>query len=136
MLLGVFLTLRKLSLPVYVSEMMVGVVTALLIYAIKCQDTPGKVSLYSRTSRFFSNISYTLYLTHLPFLILVCAIVNSPWTQWRILPVTVAEFVAVMSLTVVWAWILYNLFELKTDVARQVVLSGIAKIRRRTMTLA
>jgi peptidoglycan/LPS O-acetylase OafA/YrhL len=124
---GVFLTLKKLSLPLYVTEMMLGVLTALLIYAIKCHDSLCEASLYSRTSRFFSNISYTLYLTHLPFLIFVCAIVNSPWTRWAISPATLAEFAALMSLPVVWAWILYQLFESKTDIARRVVWAGTAK---------
>jgi peptidoglycan/LPS O-acetylase OafA/YrhL len=128
MFVGVFLTLKKFSMPLYASEILLGVLTASLIYAIKCQDGPGKVSVYSRTSRFFSNISYTLYLTHVPFLIFVCAIVNSPWTRWAVSPVTVGEFAVVMSLAIVWARILYLLFESKTDAARQVVWSRVAAV--------
>jgi len=88
-------------LPLYTSEMLLGILSALLIYAIKCQNTTAQVSLYSKTSRFFSDISYTLYLTHLPFLIFVCALVNSTWKKWTVSPLMLIAFIAVSSLAIV-----------------------------------
>jgi peptidoglycan/LPS O-acetylase OafA/YrhL len=125
---GVFLKLKSFGLPIYGSEMALGVLTASLIYAIKCQDRAGDVSGYSRASRFFSDISYTLYVTHVPFLIFVCAIVNAPWTRRPASPATVAQFAAVMALAIVWAWILYLLFESRTDRARRLARSGLSKL--------
>ena len=125
---SVFVTLKKFGLSFYMSELVLGSLAASLIYAIKCQDSIATTSIYSQASRFFSNMSYTLYLSHLPFLIFVCALINTPWSRWAISPMTVSAFLFIMLLAIVWAWLLYTLFEAKTDPVRHMVWAGIAKL--------
>jgi peptidoglycan/LPS O-acetylase OafA/YrhL len=126
---AVFLATKKFNTPRFSGEMIIAISTGILIYIVKCQSNISRPSIYSVTSRFFSNISYTLYLTHLPFLILLCAIFNSPWAKWSMSPLAAAEFLAIAAAAIVWSTVVYLMFESNTDIARRAVLALIAKSR-------
>lgn len=121
---------RKFGLTMIAGETLMAILSGALIYVIKCQVGTTQPSLYSRAAHFFSRISYTLYLTHLPFVVLLCAIVNAPWSKWTFLPLTVSLFVAVCTAAVLWATLLYNVFEAKTDAARAAVIGLLARWSR------
>ncbi len=125
----VFLIVKKSDIPLFSAEMIIAISTGMLIYVVKCKNDITGPSIYSMTSRFFSNISYTLYLTHLPFLILLCAIFNSPWAKWSMSPLAAAEFLAIFTAPIVWATVVYLIFESNTDIARRAVLALITKLR-------
>ncbi|GAC1418147.1 MAG: acyltransferase [Burkholderiaceae bacterium] len=128
MFVVVFLIVKKSDIPLFAAEMIIAISTGILIYVVKCKNDTTGPSIYSMASRFFSNISYTLYLTHLPFLILLCAIFNSPWAKWSMSPLAAAEFLAISAAAIVWATIVYLMFESNTDVARRAVLALITKL--------
>ena len=109
--LVVFMAAKKWNMPIHLSEMIIAILIGILIYIVRCQANIARPSIYSSTSRFISNKSYTLYLTHLPFLILLCAIFNSPWARWSMSPLAAAEFLAIIAATIIWATFVYGMFE-------------------------
>ena len=125
----IFLIVKKSDIPLFAAETIIATSTGVLIYVVKCRNDFTRPSIYSMTSRFFSNISYTLYLTHLPFLILMCAIFNSPWSKWSVSPLAAAEFFAICVAAIVWATVIYLMFESNTEIARRAVLALITKLR-------
>jgi peptidoglycan/LPS O-acetylase OafA/YrhL len=120
---------KKLHLPLALAELLVGATAAALVYAIKCQTGQSKAVLYNKSAKFFSDISYTLYLTHLPFLVLLCAMVNSPWSQWPLSVVTALKFCLIIATAILWATLMHRLFEAKTDLARNFVMRQLGKAR-------
>lgn len=131
-----FFSAKKFGLSLIAGETLLAILSGGLIYVLKCHVGTTQPSPYSRIARFFSKISYTLYLTHLPFLVLLCAAVNSPWSQWNFSALTAIQFLAIYAATVLWATLLYNLFEAKTDNARLAVVGLLARWTRRRQSVA
>ncbi len=109
------------------AELMVGLAAALLVYTVKCQDRAGDTGLYGRVSGFIARLSYTLYLTHLPFLIFVFTAVSGPWALHPVSAGGLAKMLGLVAAALVWAWALYRLFERRTDAAREAVLRFLGK---------
>lgn len=123
---AVFIGVKKFYLLRDTAEILVAVAVSVLIYTIKCQTTHCKTSLYGRAARWTSEISYTLYLTHLPFLVLMCALINSPWAISPIAPAALAKFATAIIATLAWVYLLYYLFESRTDAVRKALKAKLA----------
>lgn len=70
-------------------------------------------SLMNALSNYMSNISYTLYLAHLPFLYLVTSIIgyqDLAWNLWNF-----SAFLLITFLTVAYSTLLWYIFEKNTD---------------------
>lgn len=119
---------KKLALNYHAGEMLVALASALLVYAIRCHATIGIRSIYSGASHFFSKISYTLYLTHLPFVIFLTNLVNSPWSLSPPTPIVLGKFAIVIAAAILWSYALYLMFEAKTDSVRAAVASMITRV--------
>ncbi|HEV3430417.1 MAG TPA: acyltransferase [Paraburkholderia sp.] len=113
-----FLGIKRLHLQLYLSELVVAMAVCALIYTVKCQVTPCRSFFYSRIAGWFSKISYSLYLTHLPLLILGCALLNTPWEKSRVAPAMLIKFSVDFAAAIAWAALVYHLFEAKTDTVR------------------
>lgn len=77
---------------------------------------------YTKISEFFSNISYTLYLTHYPILVFLCLVLNdgkrSPINEeGGIL------FCGLVAICIAYAFCIYNLFEKHTPKIRNLFLN-------------
>jgi len=128
----VFVCAKKFDLPLYVAELMIAVLVSALVYTIICQTTPTTPSLYGTAARWSSNISYTLYLTHLPFLILLCALVSTPWVLAPVSMASFAKFGVGIVGALVWAAALYYVFESRTNGTRTVI-SALIRTRARAV---
>ncbi|WP_263416873.1 acyltransferase family protein [Terriglobus albidus] len=77
-----------------------------------------EVGAYAKTSIFFSEMSYTLYLTHQPFVVLLSAL----WIRERFWPADLPHlamlFCGPIALAFVFAYVMYLLFESRTDAVR------------------
>jgi peptidoglycan/LPS O-acetylase OafA/YrhL len=122
-----FLGVKKLHLPLYFAELAVAIAVCALIYTVKCQTTPCKSLFYIRFADWSSKISYSLYLTHLPLLILGCALLHTPWQMSPMTPVLLAKFSLDCIAAIAWATLVYHLFEAKTDAVRSAVMSIMRK---------
>ncbi|WP_322043234.1 acyltransferase [Paraburkholderia sp. J67] len=127
-----FLGIKKLNLPLYPAELLIASFVSILVYTIKCQTTPSNPSPYTWISAWSAKISYTLYLTHLPFLVLMCAIINTPWHMSAMTAASLTKFLAVVILAVLWAGLIYYFFESRTTVVRTEITAWVQKFRTRT----
>jgi peptidoglycan/LPS O-acetylase OafA/YrhL len=118
-----FLEVKKLHLPLLLGELVVAIAVCALIYTLKCQTTPCNSFFYSRIASWSSKISYSLYLTNQPFLILGCALLYTPWKMAPITPVLLSKYLLDCVAAIAWATLVYQLFESKTDVVRSAVMS-------------
>jgi peptidoglycan/LPS O-acetylase OafA/YrhL len=74
---------------------------------------------YRRVAAFFSDISYTLYLIHLPLAIFICALVSRPWHYYSVSLPNISMFLLMNAVLVVAAYIFYGIFEGNTDRVRR-----------------
>ncbi len=77
------------------------------------------MGIYRSASSFFSRISYTLYLVHVPIAVMLCAFINNPWRLWPKSPGNLTIFMALNGLLVLVSYLFYLAFEANTDKVRQ-----------------
>jgi peptidoglycan/LPS O-acetylase OafA/YrhL len=119
----VFIGIRKAPIPGLAAELLIAPYFALLMYLLLHQTETAGQGLYKTTASFFSRISYTLYLFHLPLAVFLCASINNPWQKWPKTPVHVAEYLLLNIVVVAFAYIFYLLFESRTDGIRRALFS-------------
>jgi peptidoglycan/LPS O-acetylase OafA/YrhL len=109
---------RLLHFQAVPADYLIGVLTALLLWAVVQQTAPASDGLYKTVTGFFSRISYTLYLFHLPMAMFVCGLLNSPWRRWTYTPKNVAMYLASDFMILLLIYGLWWIFEAKTDTIR------------------
>jgi peptidoglycan/LPS O-acetylase OafA/YrhL len=117
LLAGMF-GVRLLPVRAIQAEYIVGLLTSLLLWCVVQQTSPAKEGLYKTIAGFFSRISYTLYLFHLPMAVFLCGLLNSPWHGWAYTPKNVAMYLASDTVIVILVYGLWRLFESNTDLIR------------------
>ena len=120
-LAAAFLLVKTRVGSIVAGEAIIGVLSALLIYLILHQTCKAKPGVYRFMSTHASTMSYTLYLSHLPILIFICAAINNPWMIWKPTITNILISVFVFSLNLALAYLLYRLFESNTDRYRRFV---------------
>ncbi|HEX8059771.1 MAG TPA: acyltransferase [Cyclobacteriaceae bacterium] len=107
----VFALSRVIAIPH--SMLVIGLAACILIFAIR----DLQLNRLSRISDFLSRISYTLYLVHLPFLILVSTtIMNSVQLDGDYFGMLIV--IAASVVTIAFSYLMYLLFERRTDEIR------------------
>jgi peptidoglycan/LPS O-acetylase OafA/YrhL len=130
LLLAVMLGVRLMHWNSLPADYLIALVAGTLLYLLAQQTNRAKPGLYKSFASFFSRISYTLYLFHVPLAIFLCAVLNSPWHQWQKTPVRLAMFALSDSVLIVCAYLLWRLFEARTDQVRIFLFRGEEKPRR------
>jgi peptidoglycan/LPS O-acetylase OafA/YrhL len=115
LLLTGMIGVRLLRLQAVPADYLIGVLTALLLWAVVQQTTPAREGLYKTVTGFFSRISYTLYLFHLPMAMFVSGLLNSPWRRWTYTPKNVAIYLGSDMVLLLCVYGLWWTFEAKTD---------------------
>jgi peptidoglycan/LPS O-acetylase OafA/YrhL len=117
-LLGSMVGVRLMPVRPIQAEFFIGLLTSLMLWGIVQQTQPAKDGVYTSVSGFFSRISYTLYLFHVPIAVFLCGLLNSPWHPWPLRPKYVVLYVANDAIIVLLAYGLWRLFEANTDLIR------------------
>jgi peptidoglycan/LPS O-acetylase OafA/YrhL len=112
---------RLLPLRAIQAEYIVGFLTSLLLWAVVQQTAPAKGGLYKTISGFFSRISNTLYLFHLPMAMFLYGFLNSPWHPWAYTQRNVAMYLVSDAMIVVLVYGIWRVFEENTDLIREKV---------------
>lgn len=112
---------RKVPISIYKAEWVFAVLSACLIYLVKHMGQKRRPDWYSVVSGFFSRISYTLYLVHLPLAVFACGWLNRPWHVWAKTGLNLSVWFAVNVVVVGLAYLFYRLFEANTDSIRKMV---------------
>jgi peptidoglycan/LPS O-acetylase OafA/YrhL len=118
LLLPVMVLTRRLPLDLVVAQTCIALYFGVLLYVLLNRTKPARPGLYPRIATVLSNLSYPLYLVHLPILVLLCAFVNRPWHQWTKTP---GHFVVMFALdfsTLIVAYIFHLAFQQHTEAIR------------------
>lgn len=122
--------LRAASWNIYTVEWAIAIGSGCLIYWVKHLEHGYRPDWYSVVSGFFSRISYTLYLVHLPLAVFLCAIINRPWHIWTKTGGNLAIWAVTDVIVVLVSYGFYRLFEANTDAIRKAI---VARSKRERM---
>jgi peptidoglycan/LPS O-acetylase OafA/YrhL len=117
----VFVVVRRAHLPYLAAQWIVASYFAFVLYLLLHQTQRAGEGIYANIARFFSRISYTLYLVHLPLAIFLCAYINDPWHRWDKTPRNLAIFLGSNVGLVLFSYLFYLAFEANTDRVRQLL---------------
>jgi peptidoglycan/LPS O-acetylase OafA/YrhL len=121
MLVISFVEVRTHVSNIYAGEAVIGLIFAILIYLIFHEEAMSKGKVYAFLATFMSKMSYTLYLVHLPILVFLCALVNTPWRLWPKTSLNASISLTLLGVTVALAYLFYCMFEANTDRCRKYV---------------
>lgn len=116
--LGVML---KARLNLYLSDIVLSFVFSALLWTI-LHATGSTVSAFYRTqAQALSNMSYTLYLVHMPFFALVSAVLTPVWQPWAPSLRSAGMMLGVFAVVFAASWLMYFAFERNTDRIRKML---------------
>ena len=114
---------RRAPVGIYTAEWGVAIVAACLIYLIKHLTEQRRHDWYAGVSGFFSRISYTLYLVHLPLAVFACGVLNRPWHVWAKTGTNLSIWIAMNGVLIGASYLFYLAFEANTDVVRKMAMN-------------
>jgi peptidoglycan/LPS O-acetylase OafA/YrhL len=103
-----------------VGDYVVGFAFAVGLYVLLLDGRYAGSSLYDRLARASANISYTLYVVHIPFLIFLRAFLNQG-RQWDVGPWTALVAATLFVATLAYASVVWYCFEARTSTVRELV---------------
>jgi peptidoglycan/LPS O-acetylase OafA/YrhL len=105
----------KYSINIYVSDLSLGLVFTFFLWTIlhARQSTVGPH--YRTTAQFLSNMSYTLYLVHMPCFVLISALLMPVWHTWPLSLKSILSVLAIYIVVFFVCWLMYFCFERNTD---------------------
>ena len=106
---------RALNLMPLVADYALAIVSCAAVSCMVQHRSRARDSVYQRAAAFFSNISYSLYLFHLPLSIFLCGFINNPWRPWRFTFASLCSYLAVDAMVLLAVYVLWRLFERNTD---------------------
>jgi len=115
------LLVKRLDVSRYGAAWGVAIAFSLLLFCAVRQRGICSNVVYQRVADFFSDISYTLYLIHLPLAIFICALVDRPWHYYSLSIMSISMFVLMNAAVVVAASMFYKIFEGNTGRVRRVL---------------
>jgi len=118
-LLICMLGFRVLPVTTIVGEYIVGLVATALLYLLSQQNEPSQPNVYRKAAESSAQISYTLYIVHLPIAIFLASLINYPWHRWARTSTNLLLFFVSDGLVLTLAVLLWQAFESKTDGIRR-----------------
>ena len=112
---------RRMPLTLHLAQMCITLSFGALICVISNRRIPLQSRLYRRIATGLSNLSYPLYLVHLPVLVFLCASINRPWHQWSKTPVHLAAVLGMNAVAMVVAFLFHECFQRHTSSVRAAV---------------
>jgi len=112
---GVNFFIRRTPLPLGMSDSVLALAFVALLYSLLHHTQPAPDGWSRRTAQFVSQISYTLYVCHLPLLVFASAVFQRPWHR---LPTTIGSLVSVvciLGIVLAVVCLIYSCFEAHTD---------------------
>ena len=117
--LGVTVLLRMRPFYAIHGELLLGVSFSILLYTLLHMRQPVKSLLFQRIGNTMASFSYSLYLFHLPMLVFLTSLINSPWHPWPVDGSHAAKAALLVVLTYCYAYCCFLLFERNTDQLRR-----------------
>lgn len=98
----------------FLADVVLAVVFGLCVYVVVHDRVPASTSAYTSVAGVLSRFSYSLYATHLPFLIFLRAVFTLE-TAWRSSAAAWASVVGVVLLSMAYAYVFFLLTERNTS---------------------
>lgn len=102
-----------------VADLVLGLAIAGAMYVALHATRPSYDSLYARTSKRLANISYTLYLTHMPPLVFAAAWLTTDRNWSPASPARWLGAAAMAAVVVAYAWLVAQVTEARTESVRR-----------------
>ena len=119
---------RRAHIDILIAQWCIAAYFGVLLYSLLHLTRPNAHRLYCKLATALSDISYPLYLIHLPVLIFICAAINTPWHRWTKSPTHIAEMLGADGVAVLFAFLLDIIFQSRTDQIRTSVLNRITPL--------
>lgn len=106
---------RMTILPVFINDFSLAFVSGILVLLLSMCSM--KLNILKKTAIYLSNISYTLYLTHVPAAMLVCGLISNDRHDWNF-----ESFVSFFVLTLVlliYSTVCWYFFERNTPTVKK-----------------
>jgi peptidoglycan/LPS O-acetylase OafA/YrhL len=116
---GFALILIKMGVAMIPGDIALGVIASAWCYQAKHSTEPNHRSVYARLAIALSEMSYTLYLVHVPILTFLSAVIVGRWHRWHFDMLHISLFAGIMFITFASSVILYLLFERNTGRLQQ-----------------
>lgn len=91
----------------------IGLLFAMFLYLLRQSRSSSGESLLKRIIVRFSDFSFTLYLAHMPFLIFLRACFTYE-TSWEVSPIAILRLFLILTLTILYSYVIYLLAESQT----------------------
>lgn len=101
-------------LPPRASDYAIGLVSAVFVWSVLCGAPREPSRLYEKTAEFGADISYTLYLVHVPLLTFLAAAYLRNHEPLAMTPLTFAVVLGLSLMAILYAIVLWFLFERNT----------------------
>lgn len=121
----VMVLVRRLDLSYFLGQSLIAIYFGVLLYVTLNRTKMAKRGLYPRIATLLSDLSYPLYLVHLPILVFLCAAINRPWHQWSRTPANMAIVFALDATTIGAAYLFHLCFQRHTEAVRLALLGRI-----------
>jgi peptidoglycan/LPS O-acetylase OafA/YrhL len=113
-----FFALSKLSANWSLTgDYLLGLATFVFIASLLNKTGRAPETVWVRLARTSARFSYTLYLAHFPFLVLLAAFIIAD-SRWQLSPASVAAGAAVVAVTLLYAYAVAYVTEFRTDTVR------------------
>jgi peptidoglycan/LPS O-acetylase OafA/YrhL len=122
LLLPMLIVVRHWPVDYHLAQTCIGLYFGVLLYVLLNRTGPAKRGLYQRFATVISDLSYPLYLVHLPILVFLCAVFNRPWHHWSKSPAHFGLMFAIDTATIVLAYLFHLCFQKHTETVRQALL--------------
>ena len=130
LLLGALLTHRSHRIPSALGgDYLIATTFTLFLYGVLGSQS-RLPALYERASRFWSGVSYTLYLTHMPFLFFVTAFVIGPRALWQPTAPHLGLGLAVAASALAYVYLVWRLTEANTDQVRRCITNRLSRPKK------
>jgi peptidoglycan/LPS O-acetylase OafA/YrhL len=123
---GVLFLIRVGISPFLFNDYSLGVVTAILLYSF--MGKPMKNKVLEGLSHYLSNISYTIYATHLPLAVFISSWALEERLSWSLQSLGV--FLTIFSLVFLYSNFMYLLFERNTATVKKLLKSFSRKLAK------
>lgn len=120
-ILPFMLLVRRCPIDPRLAQLCIALCFGAMLYVIAHRSRINRSRMYDVLATLASNLSYPLYLVHLPVLVFMCAIVNRPWHQWT---KSAMHFAAVLGMDVaaiMVAYLFHLCFQRHTTAVRRTV---------------
>jgi peptidoglycan/LPS O-acetylase OafA/YrhL len=115
---AVFFGLSRIHLPGLAQDYLLGALTFGLLWVLLSATQPARNTHGTRVSHALARFSYTLYVVHMPFLLLLTAYFAGD-ARWQATPAHLIGALGILGLTLLYAWLVAWLTEFRTDTVRR-----------------